>query len=287
MVAMCLWTATAHAIPVQAEGTDEQGLLCRHAVQQAEMGSGLPQRMLVGIADVESGRPDPVTGHLHPWPWTINAEGQGSFFGSKAEAIAFTRQLQARGVQSIDVGCLQVNLMHHPNAFHSLEEAFDPIANARYAVRFLTELREKTGSWEMAAAWYHSANPELGNPYREKVMTAMAEEAKRPAYDGLPQNGYPTWPVAASSVGGMMAGRGRIIMLPRTASSTIMERPSAMVATATTAATTVANVGLGGVAGRVGTAAPPTGTMSTIGRGLASYRMQPVAIVKPHFMAAR
>ena len=128
----------------------------------------------------KSGRIDPVTGRMHPWPWTIDAEGQGSFFPTKEEAIAFTRQLQARGVQSIDVGCLQVNLMNHPDAFHSLEEAFDPDANARYAVRFLTQLRQKTGTWDAAAAWYHSASPDLGIAYRQKVVTAMAEEARDP-----------------------------------------------------------------------------------------------------------
>src|ERR1700733_13380817 len=133
----CMWGLAVHAAPVAADGAGEQGLLCRRAMQQAEIGSGLPQGLLEGIARVESGGVGPGTGRMHPWPWTIDAEGQGSFFPTKEEAIAFTRQLQARGVQSIDVGCLQVNLMHHPDAFGSLDEAFDPDANARYAVRFL------------------------------------------------------------------------------------------------------------------------------------------------------
>ena len=33
----------------------------------------------------------------------------------------------------IDVGCFQVDLFYHPYAFTSLEEAFDPDANARAA----------------------------------------------------------------------------------------------------------------------------------------------------------
>ena len=51
------------------------------------------------------------------------------------------RAVQAQGVRSIDIGCMQVNLMHHPNAFATLDAAFDPLANALYAARFLTELR--------------------------------------------------------------------------------------------------------------------------------------------------
>ncbi len=284
VAAACLWVTSAHAMPGPMETTGEQGLLCRRAVQQAAPGGQLPQGVLIGIADVESGRRDPVSGHLHPWPWTINAEGQGTFFASKAEAIAFTRQLQARGVASIDVGCLQVNLMHHPNAFASLEEAFDPDANARYAVRFLTELREKTGSWDGAIAGYHSANPEVGNPYREKVVTAMASEAGRPGYDAFPGAGYQAWPVAALPIPGVLAGHARVIMLPRTAGGTAMERPNAMVASATMGSP---GSGLGGIASGAGVPVPQSATMGTVGRGLASYRMQPVSVVRPHLMAAR
>jgi hypothetical protein len=76
---------------------------------------------------------------MAPWPLTINAEGQGSFFDTKAQVIAAPRALQARGVQSIDVGCMQVNLMHYPYAFANLDQAFNPTANAAYAVRFLND----------------------------------------------------------------------------------------------------------------------------------------------------
>ena len=44
----------------------------------------------------------------------MNAEGVGTYYPSKAAAIAAVEALQARGVQSADVGCMQVNLLHHP-----------------------------------------------------------------------------------------------------------------------------------------------------------------------------
>jgi hypothetical protein len=299
VLAGCLWVASAHAIPAPVAFNGEQGLLCRRAMQQAEVGSGLPQYMLAGIARVESGRPDPVSGHVNPWPWTVNAEGQGSFFPSKAEAITFVRQLQARGVQSIDVGCLQINLLNHPDAFHSLEEAFDPDANARYAVRFLTQLRDKTGSWDAAAAWYHSATPELGNPYHDRVVTAMAQEAKGPAYDTSSAFEPPVWPVAVASLPGMLAGHGRIIMLPRPNIQATYARPDGMVAPGgavgrgttvgrtSLASTNLPGMGLGGVVSGTALSVPQPGVTTAFGRGLAAYRMQPVAVVRPHLMASR
>ncbi len=124
------------ALPALAQG-QAPGQLCRAAIAQAERERSLPPRLLAAIGRVESGRRDPATGATHPWPWAINAEGRGSFFPDKAAAIAAVRDLQAHGVRSIDVGCLQINLRHHPAAFASLEEAFEPLANARYAARFL------------------------------------------------------------------------------------------------------------------------------------------------------
>lgn len=287
LTGFCLWTLAAHATTGPVAATAEQGLLCRQAIQQAEIGSGLPPHMLAGIARVESGRPDPATGRVHPWPWTVNAEGQGRFFNSKSEAITFVQQLRARGVQSMDVGCLQVNLMNHPDAFASLDEAFDPVANARYAVKFLTRLRDKTGSWETASAWYHSATPELGNPYREKVQTAMAEEANGPAYSGspaLPQAGSPIAPVALPS---MVAGNARIIMLPRPTTITNSAQTNTMLANAASASANLAGMGRGGIVGGTTMAGPQTGGRSVVGLGLAAYRMRPVAVMAPRLIAAR
>ena len=100
----------------------------------------MPAHLLAAISRVESGRRDPATGAVHPWPWSVNAEGQGASYDTKAEAVAAVRAMQANGVRSIDVGCGQINLMYHPDAFPSLELAFDPQANAAYAAKFLKEL---------------------------------------------------------------------------------------------------------------------------------------------------
>ena len=149
--------------------------MCRPALVAAEVRHGIPSGLLQAIGVVESGRRDEATGARQPWPWTINAEGEPHLFDTKVQAVEWVRQAQARGMRSIDIGCAQVNLMHHPTAFASLEEAFDPAANADYAARFLKELRNTTagGDWMTAAGYYHSQTPERAEPYRQQVQAAM------------------------------------------------------------------------------------------------------------------
>lgn len=89
---------------------------------------------------------------------------------SAAAAVAFVVDARARQARSIDVGCMQISLLHHPHAFNSLEEAFDPAVNTAYAARFLSSLRDTTGSWGAAVAAYHSADPARGGPYRDRVF---------------------------------------------------------------------------------------------------------------------
>src|SRR5258708_11945548 len=84
---------------------------CLPAIQAVEREQRLPVRLLQTIATVESGLPDPATGRVAPWPWTINVQGTGHFFASKEEAIGAVQRLTASGIRSIDVGCMHINLM--------------------------------------------------------------------------------------------------------------------------------------------------------------------------------
>jgi hypothetical protein len=145
---------------------------CRGAIAATEPGSGLPPGLLGAIALVESGQRNPRTGAPEPWPWSYNAAGEGHAPPTKAAAVAEVSALLARGVRSIDVGCMQVNLLHHPRAFTNLEEAFDPAANLRYAAGFLRDLRGRTGDWGQAIAHYHSGEAERGAAYSRRVALA-------------------------------------------------------------------------------------------------------------------
>jgi hypothetical protein len=143
--------------------------LCQQAVAASEKSAQLPAKMLSAISVVESGRPSPTKNGTIAWPWTINIAGAGYFFESKGDAIAAVQAAQHAGVQSIDVGCTQINLLHHPQAFANLDEAFDPVANTQYAAKFLLQLHEKTNSWAATVAAYHSFTPALGAAYAQQV----------------------------------------------------------------------------------------------------------------------
>lgn len=172
-----------HAALAQPAPTADPTLQCRAAIARAELDAQIPPGLLQAIGRVESGRRNPETGAAGPWPWTINAEGRGHFFPDKAAAIAAVRELQGRGVRVIDVGCMQVNLHHHPRAFASLEEAFDPVSNARYAAQFLTQLHAARNDWMTAAGHYHSHTPDLAQAYRGRVQAAWPAAQARNAED--------------------------------------------------------------------------------------------------------
>lgn len=153
--------------------------LCRKAVAKANGTGKLPKHLLTAIAQVESGRWHKASGEKLAWPWTVTAQGRGRHLPSKAAALAEIKSLQARGISSIDVGCMQINLRHHPNAFEDLEAALDPVRNVAYAAKLLHSLRQKQRSWTRAVGTYHSATPTLNGPYRVKVFRALFAERRR------------------------------------------------------------------------------------------------------------
>jgi hypothetical protein len=150
--------------------------LCDAAVQTAEAHHRLPSGLLFAISKVESGRFDPAVHRLEPWPWTVQAEGRGLYFENKAQAVRWVEDAMARGVTSIDTGCLQVNLFYHPHAFATLEDAFDPARNADYAARFLLQLYASAGDWRQAAGFYHSQTLALATSYRERIGRVLGGE---------------------------------------------------------------------------------------------------------------
>jgi hypothetical protein len=160
------------------------GGLCGGAIKAAQDRHTVPAGLLFAIGQVESGRPDPVTHRLVPWPWSVQAQNQSYYFASKDQAVAWVQAAQARGIASIDVGCMQVNLMYHPTAFQNLDAAFDPATNADYAARFLVSLHAESGNWQTAAGLYHSQTLALAVPYAQKVEAALT--GKLPAYIAPP-----------------------------------------------------------------------------------------------------
>ncbi|NDG05255.1 MAG: murein transglycosylase, partial [Alphaproteobacteria bacterium] len=161
-IAAAGFAAPAYA---QADALIEGAKLCTRQLPHYERQYGIPTHLLSAIATTESGRYHSGLKISVPWPWTINAEGKGYYFDTKAEAVAAARRLLAQGITSMDVGCMQVNLKHHPRAFGSLESAFEPETNVAYASSFLRTLYGESNSWKKAAADYHSKTPARGSEY--------------------------------------------------------------------------------------------------------------------------
>ncbi len=157
--------------------SQESGQICRNAINHVAARQGVPAVLMRAIALTESGRWDDGEGASVAWPWTVMAEGTGQFLPSKAAAIAEVRALQDRGVRNIDVGCMQINLHFHPDAFSSLDAAFDPVRNATYAAGFLNRLKARTGAWWTAVGRYHSATPRLASYYQSKVAARLGKGA--------------------------------------------------------------------------------------------------------------
>lgn len=146
--------------PVRADDSD----LCLLAAQDASRLSGVPLAVLLAVTLTETGRGQGAD--TRPWPWTVNMEGEGHWFPTREEALAFAEARHAEGAESFDVGCFQINWRWHQENFVSIDQMFDPLANASYAAGFLKDLSEEAGSWSEAAGAFHSRTPENAARYR-------------------------------------------------------------------------------------------------------------------------
>lgn len=154
---------------------------CAEAVTAAEEKYRLPKRLLTALSLTESGHWHKERQEMIAWPWTVYAEGRGRYLPSKEEAIREVKALQAKGVRNIDVGCMQINLHYHPDAFEDLEAAFDPERNTLYAAELLSTLQAESRSWNVAIAHYHSRTKEYNVPYRQKVLDIWEKQRRKDA----------------------------------------------------------------------------------------------------------
>src|SRR4051812_9464936 len=160
--------AEGSALPALADDSD----LCLEAIAKQESQYGMPAGLLKAIARVESsGSPYGDAGK--PWPWTLNVGGEGHYYPNKDAAVTAPPTYPAESDVNIDVGCMQISLRHHPNAFPDFATALDPGANVAYGALFLAALHDKSGDWMIASGDYHSTTPGFGDTYRGLVQVAM------------------------------------------------------------------------------------------------------------------
>lgn len=189
----------ASAVPAAA--STDLPAVCEAAAAEASERTGVPLSVLKAISLTETGRK--WRGELRPWPWTVNMEGAGHWFDSRDDALAYAYREYKRGARSFDVGCFQINYKYHGDAFGSIEEMFDPLANALYAAGFLGRLYAESGSWSVAAGAYHSRTPKYAERYRarfDRFRTALAAEDGRQG-DGETADNAPDFALAGTPSG--------------------------------------------------------------------------------------
>ena len=146
---------------------------CIIATKKYEEIYGLPENLLLSMSLTESGRKI-KSGEFISWPWTINRKGKGKFFDNKVKAINYVKEYTKKGKKNIDLGCMQVNFMYHPDAFKNFYEAFDPDKNVEWAANMLKSLYTKFGTWESAVGYYHSYRKSKRKKYSQKVFNTLA-----------------------------------------------------------------------------------------------------------------
>jgi Transglycosylase SLT domain len=154
------------AAPVHSR--ENPSSICQRAAADAASRTGVPLDVLLAVTLVETGRDG------RPWPWTVNAGGDGQWFDTPEEAALHVAGVLDQGVTNVDLGCFQLNYRWHASAFASVEDMLDPDQNATYAAGFLAEHYARSGDWSIAAAAYHSATPEHADAYRVKFEAAYA-----------------------------------------------------------------------------------------------------------------
>ena len=152
--------------------------ICDSAALRASRTTGVPLDVLRAISLTETGR-NGDEGFL-PWPWTVNMEGVGKWFDDLETAQAYIDKNMRRGARSFDVGCFQINYRWHGQAFSSIEEMFEPNANALYAAEFLQRLYDEFGDWTKAAGAYHSRTPKFANKYKARFQRIRARLTDMP-----------------------------------------------------------------------------------------------------------
>ncbi|HEX5079862.1 MAG TPA: transglycosylase SLT domain-containing protein [Geminicoccaceae bacterium] len=165
----------AAALPLAARAVEDCGAIA----ERLERSEDIPPGLLHAVALAESGRAHPVHGASLAWPWTVRSGDDSFYLPSKELALSKVRELRAAGRSNIDVGCMQINLGYHGNAFASLDDAFDPASNVAYGARFLRQLRDETSSWAEATGRYHSADADRGQAYRARVWRLWRELRRR------------------------------------------------------------------------------------------------------------
>ncbi len=125
-------------------------------VAQIAIREGLDPVLLYAVALAESARPVGKN-RIVAWPWTIRSSRYGpKFFSSREQAEKHLQQLLSEGVESIDVGPMQINLKYHRDKVSDPLSLLDPVRNLAVGAKILRQALESSGDLIVAVGRYHS-----------------------------------------------------------------------------------------------------------------------------------
>jgi len=160
IAALLLGLAVA-AGPAQAEDS------CTSTILAMEGAFGIPQGLLLAIAQTESG------GKGDPYPWALNIGGTPMFPSSLAAMKAAIEDNGGGDSPNIDVGCMQISLRYHKETLPDYTLIFQPQYNVIYGAYFLRRLFNQYGNWLQAIAHYHSSDPVRQFAYACRVLERL------------------------------------------------------------------------------------------------------------------
>jgi hypothetical protein len=157
---------------------------CNNYFDYVEEKYQLPRHLLRSISAIETGRWNFRAKSYMFWPWAVHYGGKAYYYASKEDAVTSVKQLQNTGNNNIDIGCMQINLLHHPDAFRNIDQGFEPKDNIEYAASFLKRNYNMTKDWYKAVAAYHSQN-DHGKNYADKVFKILSDYRNQKLYYNL------------------------------------------------------------------------------------------------------
>jgi hypothetical protein len=145
---------------------------------QIAMERGLDPYILYAVALVESSQ---INEHLAaPWPWALNRQGRPIIPSSRLEARGILNEALNKGIRSIDVGLMQVNVRWNGHRVHRPDDLLDPETNIRIGADVLTEAIDSApGDLALGIGRYHTGWRNDADAYRYgRRVLAIAQQIR-------------------------------------------------------------------------------------------------------------
>ncbi len=146
------------------------------AYQRIARENKIPPALLYAIALAESGQRQWSQQQFRPWPWTLNVNGQGTYYPSRRAAwIALQAALVTN--RNVDIGLMQVSWRYHRRDLGTTWQALDPHHNLRVSAAILQRCFTRVGDWQKAVGCYHAPNdPVRAARYQKRVSQYWASK---------------------------------------------------------------------------------------------------------------